>query len=241
MKIKREVTMLSCVLLVGGCGGGGGGSGGGDAGATSTLSGVAAVGSPIMNGLVEARGANNLMVTSTTDEQGRYTISVETLTTPIIIRVKNGVYDDDDNSATPPIALPGHLRVYSMANGYGRHNVTSLTTLSISIASGISSVAMLFNDWGIPAMRPTQMQLESAAGVVRANFAGQFDLSSVSHKYNFFNEPFPSFGVGIDAVMDSIYCFAGGAASTSDFHVTCQVNGAAFPFNLAPANLSGYM
>src|SRR3989304_8792941 len=101
MKMKWIVKFLAIVsaLIMFACSGGGGGGAGANNGAiptpTPTLSGVAAAGSPIVNGWVRVMGANGVQTNPVlTDGYGRYSVDVSALTAPYVLYaegVANGV------------------------------------------------------------------------------------------------------------------------------------------------------
>lgn len=124
LKSSALVLSLSVAALLSACGGGGGG------GAAPTLSGVAAVGAPIVGGTVSATCADGnvypLTGTATTSSAGAWNMAdVPASAPPCAIRVSGGTAN---GSAVPDL--------YSYADALGRVNVTTLTHLVIAYAAG---------------------------------------------------------------------------------------------------------
>ena len=51
------------------------------------MTGVAAVGAPIANGVVEVKGANGTTVSTTTNSNGVYSVALGSLASPYLVRV----------------------------------------------------------------------------------------------------------------------------------------------------------
>lgn len=89
--MKRHLPiLLSVSLLVAGCLGGKSSSGSGGAKGVSggtSLGGIAATGAPIVNGEVDVKGQNGVVVRTSTDSTGAYSVNVETLVQPYLIMV----------------------------------------------------------------------------------------------------------------------------------------------------------
>ncbi|HSW15030.1 MAG TPA: hypothetical protein VLI06_19440 [Solimonas sp.] len=108
-----------------------GGGGGGGGGSTSTLSGVAAVGAPIVAGAVTIKCSDGRTHSDTTSATGSYSKQVPQTSLPCAVRVSGGT-----------IAGAANTRSYhSFATRSGVVNVTPLTDLVVALASGMSPSA----------------------------------------------------------------------------------------------------
>ena len=86
------MLLLSLAACGGGSGGGngGGGTGGSGGGSTSTVSGVAAVGSPLVGATVTLKDSVGNSQTATTAADGSYSVNVGSLTAPFLLAVNAG-------------------------------------------------------------------------------------------------------------------------------------------------------
>ncbi|MCR4302802.1 MAG: hypothetical protein NUV63_01060 [Gallionella sp.] len=108
--------------LMAGCGGGGS-----TPPAASTLSGVAAVGSPIVGGAVKVTCAAGSALTATTSSAGAWQVTVSGQTLPCAVQMAGGTINSAAN-ATP---------YHSIATALGTVNVTPLTDLMVAnLAAG---------------------------------------------------------------------------------------------------------
>jgi hypothetical protein len=125
MKIIRLYTLIlfSSLLLVA-CGGGGGSSSTATATPT-TLSGTAATGAPLENAAVSIFDSNgNLVGSTTTDENGRYSLEIGSQFTPPFTIQVQGTSGD------------GSTTLYSLAPSTGTANVNQITN---AIAANLST------------------------------------------------------------------------------------------------------
>lgn len=124
-------AIMAAVLAA--CGGGGGDSSNSGSGSntdtpapiTSTASGVAAIGAPIVGGKVSLKCASGVTTTTTTGADGTWKVSLKSSDYPCVIRVDGGQADGQ--------ALPTAL--HSVVMGAGIANITPLTDLMVGILS----------------------------------------------------------------------------------------------------------
>jgi hypothetical protein len=107
---------LAAAALLAGCGGGD------DAAPADTLSGVAAVGAPIVNGNVAVKCAGGSPLATTTNATGNWLVTISGQTLPCAVQVSGGTIGGAANT------MPYH----SMATGFGTVNITPLTDLMVA-------------------------------------------------------------------------------------------------------------
>lgn len=119
-------STLACAVLIAGCGGGD------TAPATPSLSGVAAVGAPIVGGSVAVKCAGGLALNTTTSAAGAWQVSFSGQTLPCAVQVSGGTAGGSANT-TP---------YHSLALSLGTVNITPLTDLVVAQLTGAS-----FSTW----------------------------------------------------------------------------------------------
>jgi hypothetical protein len=115
VRFSRIALLASLVAIVSACGGGGGSS-------PSTLSGVAAVGTPIVSGNINIVCATGTPLTTTTDINGAYSVSLAGETPPCAVQVSGGTINSVTNTKS----------YTSIATAPGTVNVTPLTDLIVA-------------------------------------------------------------------------------------------------------------
>jgi hypothetical protein len=157
---------------------------------STTLSGTAAVGAPI-DGYVYVQGGNGSEVNTATDPAtGDWSVSVEGMNAPFLIRVvPNG----------------GGDTLYSFASAANLTvNVTSLTHLATYLAFN-GDVNALYTDWAANHSELTAQAILNAQAIINANFATEMDAEGLDHKtYDFFYAAFTANSTGIDALLDRL-------------------------------------
>ncbi|TYK71036.1 hypothetical protein FSY45_24240 [Comamonas sp. Z1] len=128
-------AIMAAVLAACGGGGGGNSSNAGNSGSggntetpapsTTTTSGVAAIGAPIVGGTVSLKCASGATATATTGADGTWKVSLKSSDYPCAIRVDGG----QANGQALPTAL------HSVVAGAGIANITPLTDLIVGILS----------------------------------------------------------------------------------------------------------
>lgn len=132
-KINIAATLLTSVLLTA-CGDGFSAITG--APATGTLSGVAAVGKPILGGNISVICASgSVIIPTTTDQNGYYSISLHDQNLPCAVQVSGGTINGVANTTD----------YHSIATRAGTVNVTPLTDLLIAILTGSATPSTWFS------------------------------------------------------------------------------------------------
>lgn len=123
------LPVLASLSLLAACGGGGDTLelNSNDPARAAAVQGVAAVGSPVAGAEVEVRCVSGATLTTTTDAQGAFRVTVSGQRAPCVLRVRGGAVDGQ------PQADP----LYSALASFGRANVTPLTDLLLArVAEG---------------------------------------------------------------------------------------------------------
>lgn len=149
MKLLKRVALVSglSVALLAGCGGGG--DGGGAAAVAPVMSGVAAVGLPIVGGTVSVTCAGGSALNATTLATGAWQVTTSGQTLPCAVRVTGGTVGGVANS-TP---------YHSIAIDFGTVNITPLTDLIVANLSGSSPTSWFgaINATTLRAVTPAQI------------------------------------------------------------------------------------
>lgn len=119
--LSRSVTALFIGAMLAACGGGG------NVASTSntppnTMSGVAAVGYPIVNGTVRLICAAGVVPAATTNSTGAWQVSAAGLTLPCAVQVSGGTINNVSNT----------IKYHSLAVSLGTVNITPLTDLIVA-------------------------------------------------------------------------------------------------------------
>lgn len=159
---KRQLIrsfFVAAICALAGCGGGAGGSG---APAAPTLSGVAAVGFPIVNGSISARCATGAPLTATTNSTGGWQVTLAaTHTLPCAVQVSGGTINNAANT-TP---------YHSIATTTGNVNVTPLTDLMVANLTGNATPSAWFTGLSTtpaPLTTITQANVDASLTKLRA-------------------------------------------------------------------------
>lgn len=157
---------------------------------STTLSGTAAVGAPIDGYayVVDAKGTE--VNTATDPASGDWSVSVEGMSGPFLIRVvPNG----------------GGDTLYSYASAANLTvNITSLTHLATFLAFN-GDLGALYTNWAANHSEPTAQDILDAQAIINANFASEMDAVGLDHTtYDFFSTPFTANSTGIDALLDML-------------------------------------
>lgn len=182
----RILLLASMALFLVACNGGGSSS----TTTSTTLSGTAAVGAPI-DGYVYVVDVNGSEVNAATNATtGAWTVSVNGMTAPFLIRVvPNGAGDT----------------LYSYAGAADiTVNITPLTHLALYLAHN-ADLSALYTDWAANHSQLTAQAILNAQAIINANFAAEMDAEGLDHTlYDFFSEAFTANSAGIDALLDSL-------------------------------------
>ena len=118
------VAVLASLGILSACGGSG--ESAPTAGASTTLSGIAAVGVPLVGSTVEFQCAAGKPASTTTAADGAWSASATGITLPCAIEVSGGTTGGVANNA----------KLHAVATAAGLNNVTTLTTLLTSLLAG---------------------------------------------------------------------------------------------------------
>lgn len=227
-------AVLSSMLLITGCGGDDNDSSnpsGEEHKQKATLSGTAATGAALADASIEVVNKNGQTATTTTDQNGKFTIQIDT-GAPYMIK-----------------ASKGETVLYSYAAGAGYVNVTQLTTQSILAANkaaedrDFDSLADVYANWKQIAAETTIDEfneiLEEASKEAIANLKTVFEangFNSTTGYPDLFEYEFDANSTGFDAILDSVVITGlnsacTGIGSTYSCDVSYRVNGADFTWN----------
>ena len=210
-RIAAVIAFISSVVLMGCDGSSPGSVSESDAAVSATLSGTAAKGAPI-EGFVYVKDAQGVEVNAATDAEGKFTISLEGMQSPYMIK-----FVPNDNS--PPM--------YSFATDEGVANATPLTNLALFLATDKADLEAIYESWDGTTIDVSA--LGDAQAVINANLAGQMAAEGVdAEDYDFITEPFDADSSGIDAVLDAINVVVDLQLGDFTFQV---IDDAAFVFN----------
>lgn len=231
-KLGIALTAISTLLLTG-CGGGGGGATGSNSpvvdGATSeltgtTLSGVAAVGAPIVNGTINISCAAGAAVSSvSTSSTGTWQANLSGQTLPCAVQVSGG----NIGTAT---GAPNTTPYHSIALTAGTVNVTPLTDMLMANVVGTDSpstwVAGLNNAPGALS-GITQSKMDAALANMRTAMYGLTPIASI-------NPITASFTAVPGNVVDNMLVALKTAIDSSGVSYQTHLKNAAVPsFNMA--------
>ena len=161
MHFLKSASLVASLLVLPSCGGGGGGggsSGGSITPAGSTLSGVAAVGTPIAGGNISvicAAGNPLSTITSNTGTGGAWQVTLSGQPLPCAVEVGGG----NIGTATGPANTTSY---HSIAIASGTVNVTPLTDLIVANLAGTATPSIWFaglsaNPTSLTAINQTQV------------------------------------------------------------------------------------
>jgi len=206
---KLVFTMLAICLLAA-CSGGGGSSGSeASATSTTTVSGVAAMGAPMIGPVfLKDSSTPTKELTGVINADGSFSFNVDGLRPPFILNARNfgpnvspAAYDNSSWGVNDD-----H---FSFINGPGKVNINPFTTLALSAAAGGADVGHLYNN-GLPATDPLPPKLQAiGANLARAvtdiqtKFQPLFALFNASG-VNPVTDPFVANHQGLDGLLDVI-------------------------------------
>jgi hypothetical protein len=205
--------------LITGCGGGGGG--GGNTPATSALSGVAAVGYPIVNATINIVCAAGNSLSTTTNSTGAWQVTLAGQTLPCAVQVSGGTINGVANS-TP---------YHSIATAPGTVNVTPLTDLMVANLAGTTNPSAWFaglNTTPAPLTTITQANIDATLTKLSAALSGLTPLSTINPITTAFT---PAAGNTSDNMLTAMKT----AMSITGISYTSLLNNASTPAFTAPA------
>lgn len=165
------ISVMCLSALVAGCSGGGSESEI-TGPAASTLSGVAAVGSPIVSGTISVSCATgSTLPTTTTASTGGWQVTLTGQTLPCAVQVTGGTVNGTVNTTS----------YHSIATALGTVNVTPLTDLIVANLAGSATPSAWFsglNTTPAPLTGITQTQVDTALATIGAALSGLTALSA---------------------------------------------------------------
>jgi len=207
---KRIASMffaVSAIVLVSGC------SGGGDSAppASTSLTGTAATGAPIINGTVFVKDANGVEKSIATAVDGSFTLDVPGMTPPYLLKV---------TPSTGP-------ELYSFASKNGQTvNLTPTTNLAMFLAYGKNDLNTLYTGWS--GTEVSEAQVVIAGGTVRENLRTQLAGAGIdADAFDIFSTAFNADSTGFDAVLDTLTV----SVDTVNKSVAIIENGSSLTFN----------
>lgn len=132
-KMVKTAFAAAIALALAACGGEGDDSDAAAAMAPSTLSGVAAIGAPVVQGRVDCQCASGASATASTASDGSFSLGLLDSDYPCALRLTGGTAQDK------PMTTPLH----SLARSAGTANITPLTDLMVASVSGQRPAAWL--------------------------------------------------------------------------------------------------
>lgn len=198
MTIYRVIAVMLVAVVLSACGGGGSKVTNGNTSTppgTTIINGVAANGL-IRNGKVKAYlltndGGKILLTETVTNSEGRYTLSIQNQTGPVLIEVSGGTYIDEATGYTIPVTSPVRAVVASASAASLEIAVTPLTELAVllagatptatSITAANSKVSDLFNI-DITTTQPVEPTLQAFQSATTAQKDYSLALAGISQQ-----------------------------------------------------------
>lgn len=159
--------IVSASLILAGCGGGGGGS---TTPAPSSLAGVAAVGYPIVGGVVQIKCAAGAALTTTTSSTGVWQVTFNGQTLPCAVAVSGGTKNNISNTVT----------YHSIAISAGVVNVTPFTDLLVANLTAQNPGTWFAGLTPAVLTALTQAQVDTALANLRAALSGLPPLATIN-------------------------------------------------------------
>jgi hypothetical protein len=156
---------------------------------SKTVSGTAAGGLPVV-GLVSARGANGVTVESTILSDGSYSLNVNSLTAPYVLRAYGTVGDE-------------RVHLYSTGVAEGNINITPITSMITNRIMG-GDLEDKYRDWSSESASITvdESIIEAAEAAVQAQLAPILEAYGIDASTDLMSVDFDADHSGLDAVLD---------------------------------------
>lgn len=168
------VSILLSACSGGGSSGGSGSSGASSTPAASTLSGTAAVGSPIVTGIINVSCvAGSALAPITTSNMGAWQVTLSGQTLPCAVQVTGGTINGVANT----------MLYHSIAIAPGTVNVTPFTDLMVANLAGTATPSIWFTGLSTtptPLTAITQTQVDAALAKLRIALSGLTALSTIN-------------------------------------------------------------
>lgn len=191
----RGTLALSTLAAIGALSACGGGSDAAPSGTTSTVSGTAAVGAPIVGGTVTAKCAAGTSSTATTGTDGRFDLALTNATQPCLLEVSGGTVNGRTNTD----------RFHSASLAAGTVNVTNLTELMVAHALQATASATTTTQYAgaLPTARLTGTTLSASKAYV-LTLLPQLGAATPASGVDIVTSAFAADGTGLDAVLDDL-------------------------------------
>lgn len=199
----KGFSVVFIIALFTGCGGSSsGGDPTGDNNPEPTpesrlISGVAAAGAPVA-GTVFVKGANGAVVSSSIGIDGSYSLDVEDLTSPYILRAEGTVKGKS-------------IGMYSAGVTEGNINITPVTDFIIRNALK-DRAEDAYSNWGPDSI--TREAIEEAEADVRAQLAPLLNAAGVPSGIDLIGSEFKADRTGLDAVLNALSISYSGNTAT---------------------------
>jgi hypothetical protein len=192
------------VSILSGCGGGGEGTG-----SSSTVSGVAATGSP-MSGTVFLKDSSSPTkeISTAIDSDGSYVLNVDGLKAPFLLKA-SGTSGGNNSS------------LYSFSTGAGIANINPFSNLAVSIASGGADLAGLYSAPDSSVMQKIATYLTQAVSDIQTKLQPLFTLYHAG--YNPVSDIYKADHQGVDGILDTVSI---DISSTGTVSLTNKLNNA---------------
>ena len=170
----------------------------------SLISGIAATGAPVVNGSVDIKGSNGVVVSTITTSTGSYSVDVDTLTEPYLIKV----------------TTPSGEKLISVASERDREvgRKVNVTPLTYTIAANVfeqKDADALFDNFEAQASEFTETKLDDAVTVLKDNLiaAGVLQIDGLSSgDLNLMNGTLNAgSNTGMDKLLDALKVSSTGA------------------------------
>ena len=177
--------LLSLAVGCGGGGGGGGSSSTASSAATSTITGVAANGAA-MAGTIYVKDANGTEQSATIGDQGSYTIAVDGLKAPFMLKA---------------VAADNSVIRYSFALANGTVNINPLTYVAVAGAAGTTDLDAFYRSAYVSQLASLTSGFNDYVAAVKSQ------LSALFTNFNVSDTDFLSGKIQIGKGMDGVFDF----------------------------------
>jgi hypothetical protein len=176
---------------------------------TGTLSGTAAIGAALSDRTVTVVDSSGLSVTTTTDANGKFSITINLDAAPFMLKV------DTDNGP-----------LFSFSAAAGTVNITPVTNLVLYEASkdgaNYAPLEEIFDSFQDRHNDIGATELQNAKALVNATISSVLSREGLANATDFFASPFDADNSGIDAVLDSLSIVISGNEASG---ITIQIDG----------------
>jgi len=157
----------------------------------STISGTAATGAPMAIASITIQGSAGSTATGTSDNNGNYSVIVDSLTAPFIIQaVPSG-----GSMADAQYSYAAAVNVVA--------NITPMTTMALFMANSNTDPATAYSNWKTTPI--DRSKIIEAQAVINANLTTYLEAEGLdAETYDFLTTAFNADTTGIDAVLETL-------------------------------------